>query len=76
MFSFHISGNILLNIRLTSSIPVQRLGKNNVSLVCIPNPPLDTKTTSDKQSVVTFLIRVKTTEDADELFATLDKHKV
>jgi len=57
-------GNILLNIIMTEDIPVDRVGKNNVMLICIPNPPVDPKADPEP---VTFLIRVKTTEDADEL---------
>merc|ERR1719323_3061218 len=49
-------GNILLNIIMTSTTPLERLGKNNVMLVTVPNP-----------APVTFLIRVKTAEEADEL---------
>jgi hypothetical protein len=33
--------NILLNLILTSGLPASRMGKNNVTLVCIPTP--DTK---------------------------------
>jgi len=57
-------GNILLNIIMTEDIPVDRVGKNNVMLICLPNPPVDPKADPEP---VTFLIRVKTTEDADEL---------
>jgi len=57
-------GNILLNILVTSSTPLERLGNNNVMLVTVPNPPLDKK---NDQAPVTFLIRVKTAEDADTL---------
>ena len=58
-------GNILLNILVTAATPLERLGANNVMLVSVPNPPLDKKT--EEQTPVTFLIRVKTGEDADEL---------
>ncbi|XP_013396012.1 nuclear pore complex protein Nup50 [Lingula anatina] len=58
-------GNILLNIMLTSSMPVRRQGKNNVTMMCIPNPPIDPKVTDSKPTMM--LIRVKTAEDADEL---------
>ena len=58
-------GNILLNVLVTPETPVERLGKNNVMIVTIPNPPIE-KNESD-QKPVTFLIRVKTAEDADEL---------
>lgn len=45
-----------------------RTGKNNVSLVCVPNPA-DPKVygSADTNTPVTFLIRVKTAENADEL---------
>jgi len=57
-------GNILLNIIMTEDIPLERVGKNNVMLICLPNPPIDPKADPEP---VTFLIRVKTAEDADEL---------
>jgi len=57
-------GNILLNIIVPSGSPVERMGKNNVMLVAVPNPPINKK---DDSSPVTFLIRVKTSEDADLL---------
>ncbi len=65
-------GNILLNIMLTSTMPLTRQGKNNVVLVCIPNPPIDGM--SEKE-MVPMLIRVKTAEDADELYEKLKEHK-
>ncbi|OWF50667.1 nuclear pore complex protein Nup50-like [Mizuhopecten yessoensis] len=57
-------GNILLNIILSSSLPLSRQGKNNVSIMCVPNPPLDTK---EDPKATPMLIRVKTPEDADTL---------
>ncbi|KAM3588040.1 uncharacterized protein V6R79_019681 [Siganus canaliculatus] len=65
-------GNILLNILLQASMPCSRLGKNNVMVVCVPNPPVDDKSPS---SPVPMLIRVKTSEDADELHKTLEEKK-
>ncbi|XP_051781622.1 nuclear pore complex protein Nup50 [Erpetoichthys calabaricus] len=65
-------GNILLNIMLHSSIPCTRAGKNNVMIVCVPNPPLDEKT---QASPVPMLIRVKTSEDADELHKIITEKK-
>ena len=59
-------GNILLNIIMTSTTPLERLGKNNVMLVTVPNPPLE-KQDETNPAPVTFLIRVKTAEEADEL---------
>lgn len=61
-------GNILLNFILNESIPAQRLGKNNVMMVCIPTPDADPKPTS-------ILLRVKTGEEADELLSTINKYK-
>ncbi|KAK2859234.1 hypothetical protein Q5P01_003854 [Channa striata] len=65
-------GNILLNIIVQSSMPCTRVGKNNVMVVCVPNPPVDDKNPS---SPVPLLIRVKTTEDADQLHKTLEEKK-
>ncbi|XP_051232162.1 nuclear pore complex protein Nup50 [Dicentrarchus labrax] len=65
-------GNILLNIIVPSSMPCTRVGKNNVMVVCVPNPPVDDK---NPGSPVPLLIRVKTTEDADELHKTLEEKK-
>ncbi|KAL4714399.1 hypothetical protein ACJJTC_017694 [Scirpophaga incertulas] len=61
-------GNVLLNLILVSSIPTQRMGKNNVMMVCIPTPEA-------KPPPTPHLIRVKTSEEADELLETLNKYK-
>ena len=68
-------GNILLNISLTPQLPVSRAGKNNVLLMCPPNPPLELKSTNQNEEapstqpdIVTYLIRVKTGQLADQLF--------
>ena len=66
-------GNLLLNIVLNSSLPTQRTGKNNVLLVCVPNPPIDPDEKADKP--YTMLIRVKTAEDADKLLKIIDERK-
>lgn len=58
-------GNILLNINVEKSMPIARQGGNNVTLVCIPNPPLDPSNPSSKP--ICTLIRVKGKSDADEL---------
>jgi len=65
-------GNILLNIILNSGMPVQKTGKNNVLIVCVPNPPVDA---ADANSPVPMLLRVKTSEDAEELLETIKKYK-
>ncbi|XP_073506159.1 nuclear pore complex protein Nup50 [Phyllobates terribilis] len=65
-------GNILLNILVQPSMPCSRMGKNNVMIVCVPNPPINEK----NQTVpATMLIRVKATEDADELHKILLEKK-
>lgn len=61
-------GTIFLNMILSQSIPTQRLGKNNVMMVCIPTPDHEPPPTP-------VLIRVKTSEEADELLETLNKFK-
>ncbi|KXJ76403.1 hypothetical protein RP20_CCG009136 [Aedes albopictus] len=61
-------GNILLNIILNESVPLQRMGKNNVMMICLPTP-------DSKPPPTSVLLRVKTAEEADELFETLKKHK-
>lgn len=71
---FSIVGNILLNILVAGSMPVNRQGKNNVMLSCIPNPPIDEKKKDDK-TPVSMLIRVKNAEDADELFDKIKEAK-
>lgn len=53
-------------------MPVSRLGKNNVMVVCVPNPAVDS---SQPDRPVPLLIRVKTSEDADELLGILEEKK-
>uniref|UniRef100_A0A673UKH8 Nuclear pore complex protein Nup50 n=1 Tax=Suricata suricatta TaxID=37032 RepID=A0A673UKH8_SURSU len=65
-------GNILLNVLIPPNMPCSRTGKNNVLMVCVPNPPLDEKNATVP---VTMLIRVKTGEDADELHKILLEKK-
>ncbi|MEE6477592.1 hypothetical protein FKM82_011563 [Ascaphus truei] len=65
-------GNILLNVLVQPSMPCSRTGKNNVMIVCVPNPPIDEK---NPTVPVTMLIRVKTNEDADELHKILLEKK-
>jgi len=65
-------GNILLNIFLSPQITTQRVGKNNVMFVCVPNPPIDPKIPS---APTPMLLRVKTDADADQLLKKLDEAK-
>lgn len=60
-------GNIIFNIMIVEGLPVSRLGKNNVMVVCIPTPDA-------KPPPVSCLLRVKTGEEADELLETIKKH--
>merc|ERR1712142_451401 len=66
-------GNVLLNILLSSQLATTRVGKNNVMIVCVPNPPIDPKVESSEPCPM--LLRVKTGEDADELKAKIDELK-
>jgi len=65
-------GNVLLNILLSSQIPTTRVGKNNVMLVCVPNPPVDPKQ-AEPATPCPMLIRVKDGEAADELKAKIEE---
>ncbi|KAH0505874.1 Nuclear pore complex protein Nup50 [Microtus ochrogaster] len=62
------SDNTLLNILIPPNMPCTRMGKNNVLIVCVPDPPLDKKNATTE---VTVMIRVKTSKDADELHKIL-----
>jgi nuclear pore complex protein Nup50 len=55
-------------------MPTQRQGKNNVFLVCVPNPPINPKD-EGSTTPVPMLLRVKTAEDADELLAKIEEMK-
>eukprot|EP00794_Sanderia_malayensis_P018084 gene18084-19891_t len=69
-------GNIILNICLHPSLPCSRVGKNNVSIVSVPNPPIFVKPNEgDNSKPVTYLIRVKGTAEADELAKIIDDKK-
>lgn len=58
--------NIIINVLISSNIPIQKQGKNNVMIVCCPTPDA-------KPSAV--LIKVKTSEDADQLIELMNKLK-
>ncbi|KAH8394646.1 hypothetical protein KR222_000863 [Zaprionus bogoriensis] len=61
-------GNILVNLILAEGIPCQRMGKNNVMMVCIPTP--------EETKPLSILLRVKTGDEADELLEQIKKHTV
>ena len=62
-------GNILLNVHLKGQVPVSQQ-KNNVLIVCLPNPPLSEQT----DEAVTYLIRVKDAGLAQELHDVVKNH--
>ena len=47
-------GNILLNVLVSSATALERVGKNNLMLVTVPNPPIDPKA---EPAPVPFLVR-------------------
>uniref|UniRef100_A0A1B0CBG3 RanBD1 domain-containing protein n=2 Tax=Lutzomyia longipalpis TaxID=7200 RepID=A0A1B0CBG3_LUTLO len=59
-------GNVLVNLLLTKGIPAKLLGKNNVMMVCVPSADFD--------KPVSMLLRVKNTEEAEELLAAIEKY--
>ena len=67
-------GKILLNVFLTKETPTSRSGKNNVLIMSVPNPPVFVKD-GDNTKPVSYLIRVKTAENADELYKNLQPAK-
>jgi len=69
-----VTGKVLLNINVSSDIPVSRSGKNNVMVVSVPNPPVYLKPADGDNTIpCTYLVRVKDGKEADELFAKLKK---
>lgn len=69
-------GKILLNVFLGEATPISRYGKNNVLLMSIPNPPVFTKDSDgDNSKPVSYLIRVKTSENADKLHKQMETSK-
>lgn len=59
-------GNILVNLVLVKGLPVQKMGTNNVMLVCIPNADFD--------KPVSVLLKVKTAGDAEEVIERLKEY--
>lgn len=67
-----VTGKVLLNINISKDIPVSRSGMNNIMVVTLPNPPVYAKQADGDNSIpCTYLIRVKGTTEADELFSKL-----
>lgn len=61
-------GNLLCNFILSEGIPLTRVGKKDVMLVCLPSP-------ESKPPPIPVLFRVKSSEEADKLFETFNKYK-
>ena len=67
-------GQVLLNIRLAPSQPLS-VQKNNLLVVSIPNPPLSvSEDVKEQQQPVTYLLRVKTHEIANQLLSTIQQN--
>ena len=64
-------GNILMNVRVTTDVPMT-LTKNNLIVVCPANPPLGKG--AGEGGVVTYLIRVKTAQLAEKLHSTIKEN--
>jgi hypothetical protein len=64
--------NILLNVKLNKSLPISQVGPKDVSYLCMPNPPIANVSSNVPCK---FLFKVKTQEDASELFAKLNEYK-
>ncbi|VEL40981.1 unnamed protein product [Protopolystoma xenopodis] len=76
-------GTILLNIIVTKDMPIKQQ-KNNLTLVCVPNPPVPgancekkelDSSLNDKSNLVPMLIRVKTEDAASNLLEELNKYR-
>ena len=64
--------NILLNVKLSKALPISKVGSKDVSYLCLPNPPIPQV---ESNVPCKFLFKVKTEEDATELFDKLNEYK-
>lgn len=64
--------NILLNVKLSKSLPVSKIGAKDVSFLCMPNPAIPGV---DEKKPCKFLFKVKTEEWAQELLDKLNEYK-
>ena len=68
---------IVLSVRLFAGMPCRRKSKKDLSISVVPNPPLPKEkkdTSSVEEKLVTYMIRVKDSYIADELFERIQKH--
>lgn len=63
---------LLLNVKLSKVLPVNKVGAKDVSYLCVPNPPIPNV---DDKAPCKFLFKVKTEDDAQELFDKLNEYK-
>ena len=71
------AGKVLLNISLHKNLPVAKVGKNNVSVMSVPNPPVFLKETEgDNTKPLNYLIRVKNSDEADDLMKQINDNKI
>jgi len=67
-----VTGKVLLNISISKDLPINRSGKNNIMIVSLPNPHVYAKPADgDNNTPCTYLIRVKGTPEADQLYSKL-----
>lgn len=64
--------NILLNVKLSKSSPISKIGPKDVSFLCVPNPPIPGV---EEKKPCKFLFKVKSEEFALELVEKLNKNK-
>lgn len=64
--------NILLNVKLSKALPINKISAKDVSYLCIPNPPIPNV---DSKLPCKFLFKVKTEDDAQELVDKLNELK-
>ena len=65
-------GSVMLNVKVSANMPLSTK-KNSVLLVCpTPNPPLS----SLEEGPVTYLLRVKTAESAEQLVSTIKENTI
>lgn len=69
MRSDTVTKKTLLSVYISSSTPLQLMEKN-IIFVAPPNPPLDPKNPDDK-TPVSYVVRVKTAEDATKLYDSI-----
>jgi len=68
-------GNLIFNIIITKDLPCQKLGKNNVMIICHPLPPTADPKTKTIPPPAPVLLKVKTEEEATQLLAEFEKCK-